>query len=1018
MVLALALSGSCLVGVLPQNAHANLEEDVQGGEAAMRNRKWPEAKVFFDRAIANFGEKGPASFGPKFGLIYYMKGYNELQYAKQLLDLKNEEAAANAKELLNAAKESFTKCRELPSNDKGVNPQHNKCMLYLGQAQQHLGEYKEAIESYQTFLQGRKKQRNKDKYHAGMYQINMAICHFRLEEPALAVGSVYYENALNNKDKLFVPDAAIVSAFKDFAAGAIKLKEEKLLIDFINKNRGTITLDPYQMYQFIPFFRKYGAEAFSKNMVDAAYNLYALMPGTPEAFEDIAVVEKNLAGFNRPIVADGFINKNARQSVERVRKDLEYIQSSMQKGEPHELLALRSLAATHEQEGYIRGAYNAYKTMELYYKKSQGREDNLFNLVRTSSLVGEVMETEKFGRLFLKLFPESKHVPAVKNMMLISLFYSGEYEVSLKVATELIDDLPENSEQHDLCLHVLGGSMFYLAQFFDSYPHLKKHVEMYPESQYKVAARYFVASNYAKMENWQKAAEYLDKFLADFPDPAENVYIPLALYDRANTHFAEEELDEAITKLDRLEREFPGSPVESIAFILRGDIHRAKNEKNPANEYYLKGLELAKRQGEDIVAEEGLYKLVALHGQDKINKNPNPNIKDAIPYYDEFWRDRQKSVYKTQVAVSGVNALRAAGRGEEALLNLQGVLAEMAKKKNAPGLEEAINTYGKFYLQAGKTPEQLKDHFEDFEGIDAGDKRAQALLRIAVIGVYEDLKKGLEKSEDPADIEKLGLVNAKIEAMFKDMNAKFKKSELSDFILLRLANFIAENTGNPRMALPYYDEILQRGRVQFQVMAQFGRAGILAKSDDRSEQNQALETLKKVLANKDISRDDKEKATYSLIEIYEVQENWAGIIEQAVAYNEAKYSSGNTPFVGLKLAQAYERQGIHDKAKALYAGLVFKYKSRWEVSIPAIKKSAKYTINSGKGANGLSAKQVAYNLAARFIYGSTKAYEENKLKMPPEVRKSWEDLRDQVLSWESESGIKSVPQQRKEKAGN
>jgi len=1014
ITLAITLAGSALVGIMPQTVSADIGEDVPAGIAAMQGKKWAEAKGLFDRVVKNYGDRGKALFGGKFGIIYYNKGYTELQLGKKLTSAGGEKALEQAIEMFNAAKESFTQCRAFPTDAKGENVYYVKALLYLGQAEQSLNECKSAIANYKKFLAEREKQQKKDSFHPGMYHINMAICHFKLEKPALAEGLVYYETALKNKDKMRVPDAAIVSAFKDFAAAAIIEKKEKMLVDFVNNNRGILTLDPYEMYQFIPFFRKYAAEAFSKDMLNAAFTLYALMPGTSETAEDLSVFDKDLIGYTRPGVADGFINKNARQSVVRIQNDLKHIQKSIKAGEPHELLALLSLAATHEGEGYTRGAYNAYKTMEKHYKKTKSRENNLYNLVRTSSLIGEVMETEKFGRLFLKRFPDSQYVDAVKNMMLISLFYSGEYEVAYKVANELIGDLAEGTKPHDLCLHVLGGSMFYLGQFYDADEFLKKHVKMYSESDYKIAARYFVASNYSRLEDWEKAATYLDKFLADYPDPVQNAYIPFALFDRANTHFADEEYEEAVAKLDKIEKEFPASAVENISFNLRGDVHRAKEEKELANEYYIKALELSKRQGADIVAEEALYKLVALHGNEKIGKEPNPNIQDAVPYYDEFWKDRQQSAYKTQVAVAGVPALIAAGRSDEALGNVQGVISEMAKKERAPGMEQAINTYGKFYLESGKTPEQLKEHFEDFPGVDAGDKRAQALLRIAVIGVYEDLIKIAEKGDGQDAADKVGLLKAKIQAMFNDMDKKFKKTELSDFILMRLADFIADRTGNPRKALPYYDEVLGRNSNQFRTMAQFGRAGILAKSDQAAEQNQALDTLKDVLATKDVLRETKERATYSIIEVYNKQENWKGVIEQAVAYNQAGYSSNNKARVGLLLGNAYEKNGDMVKAQGIYAGIYMRYKTDWAISIPALNKSLQFARQQGKEVKGKSAKQIAYNTGAQFIKSSTKAYEDNKLKMPPEVRKSWEDLREQVLSWEGDSGIKSLKKQKEE----
>jgi len=198
------------------------------------------------------------------------------------------------------------------------------------------------------------------------------------------------------------------------------------------------------------------------------------------------------------------------------------------------------------------------------------------------------------------------------------------------------------------------------------------------------------------------------------------------------------------------------------------------------------------------------------------------------------------------------------------------------------------------------------------------------------------------------------------------MDAKFAKKDLSEFILLKLADFISERTGNPRKALPYYEEVLSRKSNKYRLPAQFGVANILAKSEQSAEQNSALKTLTAVFETKDLGRDKKEKALYGMIEIYGKQKDWDLVIEKAVQYNKDKYRGDNTPKVGLLLAKA--------------------------------------------------PKQIAYNMAAKFIKGSQQAYEENKIEMERDVRDSWEGLRDQVDAWAGEVDIISLEQQEKNRA--
>ena len=98
----------------------------------------------------------------------------------------------------------------------------------------------------------------------------------------------------------------------------------------------------------------------------------------------------------------------------------------------------------------------AYEQLELYFNKCKKREEYLYNLVRSSAIIGKVLVTEKYGSLFLKTFPNSKYVESVRSMMLTSLFMEGEYEKCIEVATIMLPKLPKPSKQHDICLHVLG----------------------------------------------------------------------------------------------------------------------------------------------------------------------------------------------------------------------------------------------------------------------------------------------------------------------------------------------------------------------------------------------------------------------------------------------------------------------------------------------------------------------------------------------------------------------------------
>ena len=52
------------------------------------------------------------------------------------------------------------------------------------------------------------------------------------------------------------------------------------MVDFLNKNRADLTLEPYQMYEFSPLFLKLAANALEADMYVAARNLYSMIPSS------------------------------------------------------------------------------------------------------------------------------------------------------------------------------------------------------------------------------------------------------------------------------------------------------------------------------------------------------------------------------------------------------------------------------------------------------------------------------------------------------------------------------------------------------------------------------------------------------------------------------------------------------------------------------------------------------------------------------------------------------------------
>lgn len=970
-------------------AQAQLEDTPQSLNAQATNEmkagKWAEAHKLLKKCTDRFDKVAATLYGPQFGVTWYRKGYCELKL-----------------KMYDDAMKSFETCYKKYSNknkEGGGNVYNKKALLYWGQAAQGAEDWGLAIRMYKKFLEERDKTKEADSYQRGAFYIWMSICNFKLEK--IAEGIQHFETALKNKVEFATPEAGIVAAFQTLVDAVIEKRDEKALLAFIDQNRADIVIEPYDMQPYSPLFLGLAGKAYNADMERSAFVLYQLIPPTQVMLEDAKSRLARLGG--RVGIKDGarvIRGQNLKDSIEVLEKNVS-------SGGPHEVIQLSATAFLHEKYGNVRGAFAAYEQLELVYSKSKKREKHLYNLTRTASMIGEILSTEKYGSLFLKTFPNSEHVPAVRRMMLTSLFYGGEYMKCIEIAKLMLPKLEGSapSKEHDICLHVLGGSYYYTGDYKEAQPLLDQHVEKYPESSFELAALYFQASNYSRLQFWSKSAKLLDAFLAKHPDAGKNIYLSFALYDRANCHYALDEPDAALGKLNRLESEFPDAEIMDMAFNLKGNVLQSQGEKTEAEEYYLKSLALAERRENDIVSGEALYYLIAMLGEKPKKKDAPNRMAEAVPYSDKFWEKYgDSSPYKAQVAVAQVHALGAAGRGEEALNRLRDVIAEMATRPGAAGLEEAIGSYTEVYLES-HTPDELKSHYYNFPKIRPDNKAARALLRIAVIGVFEDQVK-----EAGDDEQKQIKAQAGITVLFKDLKNEFDVKDLSNFILVRVGDFIRA-TNSPMQAIPYYDEALNRDDKSYSFPALFGRAAVLAQGS-KANQAKAIEDFKRVLADAQ-DKADKDRALYQMIVTQMSMDEPEAAKNNARLYldREKGYTTRKME-VAMLLAQAYDEMGMANDALAAYVAVWNTYKGALRVSVPALKRYMELLWERNQTGGKVADRQGAYN-AGRTFLDLTRGILE---KATQDEIDQWKELEELVNEYVADSSVKSKEELAEEAA--
>ncbi len=976
--------------------HAAPDDDVGSlvnkSLAAMKANEWQQALDLNKEAVDRFGGNNAMQlYGAQFGNIWYRKGICELK-------LKMFEEAAK----------SFETCyKDFPNDEKLGKPGNmfNKmALLKWGEAAMGAGDFELAITQWKKFLEERDKA--KDNYPQGAFHINMAVCHYRLGK--IPDGNEHLEIAISNKMKFPTPNAAIVSGFQSLVAAAITAQDEQVLLDFIDKNRGELIVPPYEMHGFSKLYMKLAGDAIGADMTMSALNLYQFVPSTEVVIDDLRSKISALGSF--PVLSVG----TERLDKADLEAQLKALESEQRGNRSVEMIKLAAIAYIHESNRNTPGAYAAYLQLETYYPKAEKREENLYHLIRTSSILGNVATTQKYGEVFLKDYPESTHRADVQKLMLSSLFFDGKYETSIEIASDIIENkkAPEDTPEHDLALFVLGGSYFYTGQYDKAAPYIDQHVEKYPKSLFIQSSEYFQASNASRMQQWKKAAKLLDAFLAKYKDSGNRSYTPLALYDRANAHYSEEEADAALQKLDLLIKEYPDSPVSDQAYNLKGNVLQGENNPEEAEASYIKALETAESKGNAGVAGEALYYLVAMLGESS-GKEPGPRVKDAVPYADKYWEKYSAdSPYRAQVAVAQVRAYNAVGRGEEALKRLQEVISSMAKLTEAVGLEAAINSYTEVYLET-HTPEELKDHYYEFPGVSTQDKAARAILRIAIIGVFE----GVAENKD--DEAKQRAAKAMIQVLFQNLKTDFELKDLSNYILVKLGDYLRTNTSAPREALPYYDEALSRKELSYRFAALSGRADVYGQSTKDADLAKSLEDFELIFAeSKDKS--EREFALYRIIEILMKKGDFEEAAKRANQYLNRDDKAGEvygftkyTPEVGLILAQSFDQRNKVDDAISMYVKVWSAHMGYIKVSAPAIKRWMELSYkrnNKSSDPKVVSDRQGAYNGGWRFL-DLTGRFKE---KLSPEDLAAWVEVEKLVDTYVADPAVKSMDELKKE----
>jgi tetratricopeptide (TPR) repeat protein len=412
---------------------------------------------------------------------------------------------------------SFETCYSKFPNKNGdaTNLFHKRALLRWGEALQGSGKPAEAIRLFRKFMEERDKKR--DTFDPGSYYVLLALCHFQLGE--VTEGAENFETAVRNKARFGSPESGLIAALQAFVATAVAKKDESALVAFLSRNRDALAREPFEMEPYAGILVRMGTEAMGAGLDAAALALFELVPSS-----------EKIAGDLRTRLAE-----EGRTDKATLEASLARLETLRRDGGTHDAIQWSALAVIQERKGDPKASFAAYEQLELHFPKGPQREENLYHLVRTASLAGNADAAENYGNRFLTTFPESKHAPEVRQSMLTALFNQGSYDRCLAAATALMPKLAEGTRDHDVCLHLLGGSQHRGGHFTEAQPLLDRHATLYPESPFRQESLALQAANLVRLQRWSEAAPLLDKIIAT---PGANPLLATTLLERARVHSA------------------------------------------------------------------------------------------------------------------------------------------------------------------------------------------------------------------------------------------------------------------------------------------------------------------------------------------------------------------------------------------------------------------------------------------------------------------------------------------------
>lgn len=917
LVASLAMLGTAITSASAQTVDA----DYKRGVTALKAQNYEEAFAAFDGIINAQGAHAAKLYGPMFGAIYFHRGL-----AHQALRRYSE-----------AAEDFETSFQKFPNKKEVAKKNMYETMSIYSAAvnRRAAEEFETAIKHFQMF-EDRVKQDVVDKpgirFNRADLLAHKALCYARTEKP---------RDAADLLTKLFTDEGLMNIETKSFFKPNVELIEEALVftlqsfleqndaqsgIDFIQDNRQYISREAGLRYKFARLLIKVGSEAIRESEHEYALAVFSITPKTREVLQWVESESSNFLALNNP----GGVKSAYGLRLSKIR---EAVEADVNSGQPIELLILESVGAIYELNHDFEGSYAVYSYLAEKYPDAQRRPYVLFRACNAAYITGRVLQCEAYGSDFLQNFPDHELRPNVETMMIQGIFFNGDYDKALQVATSLRPKIPNGTPGADIADFVIGASNYFLGNWNDASSGLSKHIDEYPESAYRESGRYYQADTMVRLGDFGNAAILLDKYLEDYPD---GDLLDRALYTRATINYQRDELAEAQTRLNEFFSKSPTSMIRDQAYNLFGNIMEGKEEPNieEAEKAYQRGLMAAEEFEHDAVAAESLQYLTTLEKERK-------NYEAAATYYDSYFEKYPSEFNRAKMAVIGLKPLEETGRLKEALERVEKFIAEFGNTPDAFGVDDLITAYTETAIKGGMTLEELQEKGLNPPDLGPDAKIARAMWQMAVIDAYE---KEIEKIKESTPRQRQ--LKGTVDQLYTQLIANFEAPGLSNYILYRLGDQLLKRDRSDE-AENYFSEILKRDNADYREEALFAMATLKSERNDP----EAITILKELIANYPNDNQLQQRALSQLADSLMNARKWK---EANTAWRDylKRFNTGSrTTEATFKIGLSHEEMDQPGDALNAYLNVYSVDPGFLEYSVPSWLNSAKIYWEAGEKQN-------------------------------------------------------------------